>query len=303
MHQERGFDIQAATGKEVWMTLDYWFMLPVAVIFATVGTATGVGGASFFAPFFILALGIPPEVAVAMALVTEVFGFASGLYSYAHKRLVDYRLGKMLLLGTIPAALIGVWLSSLMEPEILKAILGVGLFAVAANALRTPDAERVALLDEEIEHKYGRDKGETRLSTAEGEEISYTVCNRTEGLLIAALGGLFKGMIATGLGELDDDFLLERCRVPSRVSVATGVFVVLCTTLAASLGHLVKFWLAGGHGWTTALSLLVFTIPGVILGGQLGPWLMSRMPQRTFERGLHVLLLVVAALTFVEALL
>lgn len=285
------------------MTLDYWFMLPVAVIFAAVGTASGVGGASFFAPFFILALGILPEVAVATALVTEVFGFASGLYSYAHRQLVDYRLGRMLLLGTIPAALLGVWLAALVEPGILKVILGVGLFAVAANGLRASDEERVALLDAEIAQTYGGDKGETRLSTAEGEEISYTVCNRTEGWLIAALGGLFKGMIATGLGELDDDFLLERCRVPSRVSVATSVFVVLYTTLAASLGHLVRFGLAGGYGLTTVLSLLIFTVPGVILGGQLGPWLISRMPQRAFERGLHIFLLVVAAATFVEALL
>ena len=89
---------------------------------------------------------------------------------------------------------------------------------MAANGLRAPDEERVAHLDAEIAQTYGRDKGETRLSTAEGE-ISYTVCNRTEGWLIAALGGLFKAMIATGLGEQNDDFLLERCRVPSRASL------------------------------------------------------------------------------------
>ena len=54
---------------------------------------------------------------------------------------------------------------------------------------------------------------------------------------------------------------------------------------------------------TTILSLLIFTVPGVVLGGQLGPWLTSRIPVRTFERGLHILLLLVAALTFVEAVL
>ena len=283
--------------------MQYWFVLPVAVVFAAVATASGVGGASFFVPFFIFVLGIAPETAVAAALATEVFGFASGLYSYAHRRLVDYRLGRMLLMGTVPAALLGSWVAGLVEPQILKAILGVGLFGVAANALRAPGEERVALLDKEIEQQYGGDRGESHLITAEGEEISYTVCNRTEGLLIAVLGGLFKGMIATGLGELDDDFLLERCRVPSRVSVATGVFVILFTTLAASVGHLTRFGLAGAHGLTTVLGLLPFTIPGVILGGQLGPWLANRLPQRAFERGLHILLLLVAALTFAEALL
>ena len=78
--------------------------------------------------------------------------------------------------------------------------------------------------------------------------------------------------------------------------------MVLLTTLAASLGHLLRFGLAGGHG-STMLSLFIFAVPGVILGGQLGPRLTSHMPQRTFERGLHILLLLVAALTFVEAAL
>ncbi|MFB0537288.1 MAG: TSUP family transporter [Anaerolineae bacterium] len=110
-------------------------------------------------------------------------------------------------------------------------------------------------------------------------------------------------MIATGLGELNDHFLLERCRVPSKVSVATGVFVVMFTTLSASVGHLVRFALVGGPEIRTMLRLVIFTIPGVILGGQLGPRVVSQFPQHALERGLHILLLLSAALTLVEAVL
>jgi uncharacterized membrane protein YfcA len=285
------------------MSLQYWYMLPVAILVATIATASGVGGATFFAPLFILALGIAPEVAIAAALISEVFGFASGLYAYARKRLIDYQLGTALLVTTIPLALLGARLSGIIEPNILKAILGVGLFAVAANALRALRQERVVELDAAIQEEYGERKGETCLVTAEGQEICYTVCNRTEGRLIAALGALFKGMIATGLGEIDEGFLLDRCRVPSKVSVATGVFVVLFTSLAASAGHLVRFALTGGPELTTALTLVVFTIPGAITGGQLGPLMVGRFRQRALERGLHILLLLVAALTLLEAVL
>jgi uncharacterized membrane protein YfcA len=285
------------------MTLQYWYMLPVAILVATIATASGIGGATFFAPLFILALSIAPEVAIGAALSAEVFGFASGLYAYARKRLVDYQLGTALLVTTIPMALLGTWLSGVIEPNILKAILGVGLFAVAANALRALGQERVAQLDSAILQEYGARRGETCLVTAEGEEICYTVCNRTEGRLVAALGALFKGMIATGLGEMDGNFLLDRCHVPSKVSVATGAFVLLFTSMSASAGHLVGFALRGGQELTTALNLLILTIPGVILGGQLGPWVVGRFPQPVLERGLRILLLVVAALTLVEAVL
>lgn len=64
------------------MTLQYWFMLPIAILIATTAMASGVGGATFFAPLFIIGLGLPPEVAIGTGLITEVFGFASGLYAY-----------------------------------------------------------------------------------------------------------------------------------------------------------------------------------------------------------------------------
>jgi len=116
----------------------------------------------------------------------------------------------------------------------------MGLFAVAIAFLRAPEHREVELLDHAVEQEYGGEKSETCLITSEGEEIRYTVCNRTEGRLIAGVGGLFVGLISTGLGELNGYFLLQRCRVPSRVSVATSVFVVALTALTASVGHFVS---------------------------------------------------------------
>jgi uncharacterized membrane protein YfcA len=278
-------------------------MFPIAVLFATIAMASGVGGATFFSPFFILALGLPPEVAIGAGLITEVFGFASGLFAYARKRLIDYRLGLALLVVTIPMALLGTWVAGWVEPDILKIILGVGLFAVALSFLRAPEHKDVDRLDAFILQEYGGEKAETSLTTAEGEEIRYKVCNRTEGRLIAGVGGLFVGLISTGLGELNGYFLLQRCRVPSVVSVATSVFVVAFTVLFASAWHVIRFAQIGGEVLTTVLSLVIFTVPGVILGAQLGSRVASRIPQLVLERGLGVLFIFVAALTLGEVIL
>ncbi len=285
------------------MTLQYWFMFPAAVLIATVAMASGVGGATFFAPLFILALGLPPEVAIGTGLITEFFGFASGLYAYARKRLIDYRLGLALLVVTVPAALLGSWAAGWITADILKVVLGMGLFAIALSFLRAPEQKDVARMDAFIVQEYGGERAETSLVTAEGEEIRYTVCNRTEGRLIAGIGGLFEGLVSTGLGEMNGYFLLQRCRVPSKVSVATSVFVVALTVLFASAGHLVRFVQTGGEVLTTVLSLVVFTAPGVILGAQLGSKIASRIPQKMLERGLGVLLVLVAALTLGEVIL
>ena len=79
-------------------------------------------------------------MAIGVGLITEVFGFASGLFAYVRKRLIDYQLGGRLLLVTVPVALLGAWLATGISADILKIILGVGLFAVALSWLMISSA-------------------------------------------------------------------------------------------------------------------------------------------------------------------
>ncbi|HDP99715.1 MAG TPA: sulfite exporter TauE/SafE family protein [bacterium] len=285
------------------MTFEYWFTLPVALVFATIAMASGVGGATFFAPFFMLVLRLPPEIAIGTGLITEVFGFASGLYAYSHKKLIDYKLGITLLSVTVPLALIGTWASGMVEANVLKAIFGMGLFAIAASFLRAPESKEITLLDEHIEKEYGAEKAETCITTRDQEKICYTVCNKNQGRIIAGIGGLFVGMISTGLGELNGYFLLQRCRVPSAVSVATSVFVVAVTALVASLGHFYKFTTYGGAVLHTVFSIVIFTVPGVIIGAQFGSFLSRKIPKHQLEKGLGLLFFFIAALTIGEIVL
>jgi uncharacterized membrane protein YfcA len=72
------FRINHKKAKLQLMTLQYWYVFPISILFATTAMASGVEGATFFSPLFILALKLSPEVAIGTALTTEVFGFASG---------------------------------------------------------------------------------------------------------------------------------------------------------------------------------------------------------------------------------
>jgi uncharacterized membrane protein YfcA len=240
-------------------------------------------------------------VAIGTALITEVFGFATGVWAYTRKRLIDFRMGTMLVMATVPMALLGTYLSGIIPPDILKTILGMGLFMIAISFLRSPEHTDVQRMDSAIEAEYGDEKAQTVLTAASGEEIRYTVCNRREGTAIAGIGGLFVGMISTGLGELNGYFLLQRCRVPSKVSVATSVFVVAVTALSASGGHFIRFMSLGSDTLRTVLSIVIFTVPGVMIGAQLGSWVGERLPQKVMERTLGVLFIFVAVLTLWEA--
>jgi uncharacterized membrane protein YfcA len=59
----------------------------------------------------------------------------------------------------------------------------------------------------------------------------------------------------------------------------------------------------GGDELNTVLSLVIFTVPGVIIGAQLGSRVASRIPQQVLERGLGVLFILVASLTLGEVII
>lgn len=284
------------------MSLEYWFTFPIAVLIATIAMASGVEGATFFTPLFIIGLGLPTEVAVGTGLITEVFGFSSGLYAYMRKGLIDYQLGRMLLLVTIPIALVGTWAAKGIPSDVLKGILGVGLFAIATSFLRSPEPEALTVMDQDIKAHQDKEP-QTCITATTGETYCYTVANRTEGRLLSGIGALFLGMVSTGLGEMNGYFLIQRCRVPSQVAVATSVFIVAITALTASIGHVVQFAQAGGDTLATVLSLVIFTAPGVWIGAQLGSIVANRLSQKLLERSMGILFILVGAIVLGEIIL
>jgi uncharacterized membrane protein YfcA len=286
--------------REKSVTLEYWFMLPVSILVATTAMASGVEGATFFAPIFILVLGLPPEVAIGVGLITQLFGFSSGLFAYAHKRLIDYQLGGQLMLVTVPMAILGTWLAASIPADILKIVLGVGLLVMALNFWRASGHGDMVLVGRDFQASHGPGPGKIGLVTAAGEEIWYTTGNINEGRFISGIGALFMGMIATGLGGMTSYFLLQRCRIPGKVAVATTVFIVAVTALVASAGHFYTLMYEGQETLNLVYSLIIFTIPGVIIGGLAGSAVASHIPQKALLRGVGVLFVLVAVLTLGE---
>ena len=80
--------------------------------------------------------------------------------------------------------------------------------------------------------------------------------------------------------------------MPGKFAVATNVFVVLVTALTASISHGVLMMTGGATSSDSIARLLIFSIPGVVLGGQIGPYLAARLPEPVLIRGLAVLFMV-----------
>ena len=259
------------------MSLEYWYLFPVSIGVATLAMASGIGGAVFFSPIFILWLKLEPTVAIGIALITELFGFSSGLIAYVRAQLVDYRLGANLLMFSIPGAIVGVLGADLFPAIVLKTIFAVGLMFIGLQLFLSWRQEQKEAMDELIKVE-GEQGYRSELTDRAGNTYRYTVCNKALGRTFAAVGGAFLGMISVGLAELQEYHLVARCKVPSPVAVATSIFVVVITVLVASVGHVYGFIEeGGGEALQETVNVAMFTVPGVLIGGQLGPRVQARV--------------------------
>ena len=263
------------------MDLSNWFLFPTSILIATISTSSGIGGAVFFAPLFILVLKLEPTVAVGAALFTEMFGLGSGLTAYIRKKLIDYRLGRDLLWFSIPGALLGVFGAESIPGDVLKGIFGAGIIFIGVQLFRSYQLEHREQADAAIAAQ-AQKSYESELVSADGTVYRYTVSAQGGGRALAAIGGAFLGMISVGLAELQEYELVVRCRVPSPVAVATSIFTVVITVFFASMGHAYNFATSADGGiLTQVVCVVAFTVPGVIIGGQFGPTLQARIdPER-----------------------
>ena len=95
--------------------------------------------------------------------------------------------------------------------------------------------------------------------------FEFTVCNKAVADVYATIGGAFLGMISVGLAELMEYQMVAKCRIPTAVAVATSIFMVVVTVVAASIGHIVSFAQSGSEVVAKVASFAMLTAPGVII--------------------------------------
>jgi uncharacterized membrane protein YfcA len=218
----------------------------------------------------------PVSIAVGVALITEFFGFSSGLVAYVRAKLIDYRLGAQLLVFSIPGAIVGVLSADLFPGIVLKTIFAVGLMFIGLQLFLSWRQEQKEAMDAVIGAE-AESSIASQLVDRAGNTYRYTVCNKALGRTFAAIGGGFLGMISVGLAELQEYHLVARCKVPSPVAIGTSIFVVVITVLVASAGHVYGFAKEGDGVLEQALQVAMFTVPGVLIGGQIGPAVQARV--------------------------
>lgn len=281
----------------------YWFMFPVSMMIATTAMLSGIGGAAFFMPIFLIVFPLlgpeyplaSPVAAIGVALLTETFGFSSGFVGYFRKKLIDFRVAKALMIYSVPVGIIGALLSHVANPNHLK--FGYGVLMIFLSYILYRGGHGAGKTSAPAKNSYWTDsskyKVEQRTTVGrDGREYTYDFHPPRKGAIPLGLGGLLTGMLSVGIGEIVMPLLVKRYRIPVPVAAATSILVVIVTVMSASFTHISTLIAEGGVN-AVPWNLVMYTVPAVIIGGQIGPRLQGLVPSHTMERVIAILFLII----------
>lgn len=270
----------------------YAFMLPTAAIVATTCQLSGIGGAALFSPIFLIAFPLLGEeypldsagAAIASALLTEVFGFASGLSGYARRGLVAWPIALQFAVVSVPAAFIGALCAPLLasSPLLLRSLYALLMFGLSAFLILSPRPDEMQVPEECAVGSGGNDT-ELSLEAANGRVYTYRAPSTGDAASIGITvgGASLTGLLGVGVGEVVLPQLVRGCCMPLPIAAGTSVAVVVATAAAAAIVQFATLASLSSAAGASALSvvpwnLVKWTIPGVLIGGQLAPLIASR---------------------------
>ena len=233
----------------------------LGLIVGFLGSLVGVGGGFFMVPYFVRVLGWTHPVAVGTSLGIVVANAASGTLGYARQKRVDWLLGLVLGLSTIPGTYFG--------KEVAKAITGSS-FGIAFGAVTAFAA--FMLVSFRAENRPGlaffRRGAKRSLTDATGQSFDYSI-NLWTAALMSVVIGFISSLLGVGGGFVHVPLLILLYGVPPHAAVATSAFALMITSAAG----------AGQFAWESLVvpPALLWGGIGAFLGAQAGTALAPKM--------------------------
>ncbi len=212
----------------------------------------GVGGSSVATPLLSV-LGVPGLLAVASPLPATIPAALAAMIPYLRNGDTRPRAAVWTLLGSVPAAIAGAFLSEEVGGPVLLVVSGIVLTIVGIRVLRPID--------------------ETRRGVG-------TVRRKNRLLLVAASAGvgLLSGLLANGGGFLLVPMYLLIFGLDMRKAAGTSLLVISVLTVPILAAHA-----ALGHiDWTVAGAFALGAVPASLLSSQLAQRVTSGRLQKAF---------------------
>jgi uncharacterized membrane protein YfcA len=229
-----------------------WVALPMGVLIATVVSAVGLGGGILWMPFFLLVMRMHPETAVLTSLMIQTAGMASGSIAYGRQGRLDVRLALVMLITALPGILAGACLSGRLTSARMELFLGILIMMTA-------------FLFVSSRQRYD-DIGVRRVAIRRAIPYSW----------VTVAAAIVTGMLSISMSEWLIPLMRSRLSLRMSSAIATSILITFGTCVVGLAAHL-------SMGAAAAPAVVAWAVPGVILGGQIGPRITQRIHERVLK--------------------
>ncbi len=242
--------------------IDFWYVLPVAILISSAVSSVGIGGGVLLMPFFLIVLKLSPEIAVVTSLLIQTAGMGSASVTCVKQQRVDFRLAFLILATAVPGIVLGAFLAGYLKAGNIQMILGLLVMTTA-------------FLFVSSEQKY-HDIGKTKVDMRDAYRHGW----------IAFPASVASGMLSTSLSEWLIPIMRSKLSLSMSCAIGTSLFLAFCVSVIGVSSHL----LMGGHA---NYMVTLWAIPGVLIGGQIGPRVTKKINERLLKEAFIFLLTLV----------
>jgi uncharacterized membrane protein YfcA len=226
---------------------------------------TGVGGGSLMTPFLVAVMQIPAPTAIGTDLVYATVTKLTGSVQHYRQRSVNLEVALFLGIGSIPASLLGVqtleWIKGNFDAEAVRNIM-VTIIAVTLVLVGASLIFKAFLPERWIRSRKTGWDGKTSMSLR----------RRLFTILFGATGGYLVGLTSIGSGSIMAVILLLLYPLSPAVVVGTDIAHAMVLSFVTGFAHMLN----GNVDFALVGTLLLGSIPGVLLGSRLAPWVPAR---------------------------
>ena len=210
---------------------------------------TGIGGGSLMTPMLILVFGVAPITAIGTDLAYAAVTKTVGGYKHWRQRTVDLQLSSWMALGSVPAAVSGVWVLGIIEDAAGREFDDLLLALLAGALLLTGIATLIRAF---LKSMHARERDTIEMETR----------HKVAAVVLGVCVGFVLGITSAGSGALIAVGLILLFRLTPRRVVGTDVFHAAILLWAAGLAHVS----AGNVDFALVGTILLGSVPGVWLG-------------------------------------
>lgn len=234
------------------MVPENWLAFPTGILIATVVSAIGLGGGILWMPFFLIVMKLRPETAVLTSLLIQTAGMTSGSIAFFMQKKVDVKLALIMLAIAFPGIIAGACLANVLPAHYIEIILGVMVMMTAFVFVSTNE-------------KY-TELGEPRAEYDRIPKYSW----------VPAFASVISGMLSISMSEWLIPVMRSKLSLRMSAAIATCIVIAMGTCLMGSTIHLIM-------GGKANFAIVAYGVPGVLIGGQIGPRITTRINERMLK--------------------